>query len=282
MDSEPTETRTSGTSATDVTELLDVQSIDPGLDDADLAAELVRRAGLLAARMRARGVRHAEKTSVSDVVTEADHAAEDLVVEALRRARPEDGLVGEEGGRRESTSGRTWVVDPVDGTYNFLSGLSHWCSALALRDEEGVVLGAVHHVTAGELWVGGPATGTRVNGEPVPRIADVPLDRGCLATYLHPTRLAVPEVRDPFLAMAGGAATLRMLGSSSCDLAAVAAGRVEAWAQHSVHEWDWLPGQALVLGVGGATRLVEHRGTTWNLAGTPSAVETLEGLLRSA
>ncbi len=262
--------------------LTDTSTIDPDLDDAALAAELVRRAGELAAAMRVGGLDHAEKTSVSDVVTAADHAAEALVVDALRRLRPEDGIVGEEGAEEESGSGRTWVVDPVDGTYNFLSGLTYWCSALALRDDAGVLLGAVHHPRAGELWVGGPALGTTCNAVPVGPFADVPLGRGCLATYVHPTRLGLDAVREPFLAMATGAATIRMLGSSSCDLAAVAGGRIEAWAQHSVHPWDWLPGEALVLGAGGETRLVEHRGYMWNLAGRASAVRELAERLTSA
>jgi myo-inositol-1(or 4)-monophosphatase len=259
--------------------LTDVSTIQPGLDDGALAVELVRRAGQLAAAMRARGVDHTQKTSVSDVVTAADHAAEEFILGALDAMRPGDGVIGEEGAAADSATGRTWVIDPVDGTYNFLSGLSYWCSALGLRDEDGVVLGAVHHVSRGELWLGGPTRPTTCNGVPVPTIEDVPLARGCLATYLHPTRLANADLREPFVAMASGAATMRMLGSGSCDLSGVAAGRIEAWAQHSVPEWDWIPGQALVLGAGGATRLVEHRGHVWHLAGTPSAVEDLAARL---
>lgn len=252
--------------------LTDLSTIDPALDDAGLATELVRRAGLLAAAMREEGVEHAEKTSVSDVVTAADHAAEELVVRALRAQRPADGIVGEEGADQATTSGRTWVIDPVDGTYNFLSGLSYWCSALALRNDDGGLLGAVHHVADGELWLGGPDLPTTVNGRPVPTIEDTPLDRGCVLTYLHPPSLVDPELLEPFLSTVTGAATVRMLGSGSCDLAGVAAGRAAAWVQHSVPEWDWLPGQALVLGAGGDTRTVAHRGHVWSLAGTPSAV----------
>lgn len=262
--------------------LTDPRAIDPRLTDADLAAELVRRSGLLAAAMRAEGVEHSTKTNVADVVTAADHAAEEFIVAALRRHRPDDGIVGEEGAEQESSSGRTWVIDPVDGTYNFLSGLTYWCSALAVRDREGVLVGAVHHVAPGEIWVGERGRATRCNGLPVTPIDDVPLERGCLASYLHPTRLLEEDLLDAFVAMASGAATMRMLGSSSCDLAGVAAGRIEAWAQQAVHDWDWLPGQALVLGAGGATRTIEHRGHRWNLAGTPSAVAGLAARLTSS
>ena len=203
----------------------DPTTVPADLDDAALASELVHRAGALAAAMRAEGLTGARKTSVSDVVTAADHAAEELVVSVLARLRPDDGVVGEEGAEAPSRSGRTWVIDPVDGTYNFLAGMAYWCSALALRDDTGVVLGAVHQPVTGERWLGG---------------RDLPTS---------------------------------LLGSGSCDLAAVAAGRVGVWAQPLVPAWDWLPGEALVLGAGGRTAQVDVRGTTWSVAGRPTAVE---------
>ena len=117
--------------------------LDPSLDDYQLASALVREAGQLALLMRMGGLQGERKTSVSDVVTAADHAAEAYVLEQLRRCRPEDGILGEEGASFAGTSGRTWVIDPVDGTYNFLHGSTYWCSALALKDASGTVLGAI-------------------------------------------------------------------------------------------------------------------------------------------
>ena len=103
-----------------------------GVDDQRLARDIVYNAGRLAWRLRegkqARGGLATEyKTSVSDVVTEADRAAEQFVAEALELLRPEDGVVGEEGASRPSKSGRVWVIDPVDGTYNFTRGSDYWC-----------------------------------------------------------------------------------------------------------------------------------------------------------
>ena len=253
----------------------DFADLPPDLDDTDdltLAVELTRRAGRLAARMRAEGLEGSEKTSISDVVTAADHAAEELVAGALTRTRPGDGIVGEEGAEADSTSGRTWVIDPVDGTYNFLSGLSTWCSALALADADGLVLGAVHQESVGESWVGGRDRPTTLNGEPVGPLADLPLARVAMATYLHPAVLPEDDLREPWLAAISGAATVRMFGSSSCDLASVAAGRVGVWAQQSVPAWDWLPGAALVTAVGGRAEQVEVRGRVWSVAGRPTAV----------
>ena len=248
-------------------------------DDLELAGELVRQAGRLADWMLRGGLDTHHKTSVSDVVSDADHAAEDLIVTALRAARPGDGLVGEEGADQPGLDGRTWYIDPVDGTYNFLSGLPYWCSALALAAADAPVLGAVYHPAADELWLGGPDHPTTCNGAPVQRLVDTPLARLSLASYLHPATLPDDGAREPLLAVLRGAATVRMLGSGSLELAAVAGGRLGLWAQLDTLDWDWLPGAALVMGAGGVTEVVHHRGHRWHLAGNRQAVAEARALL---
>lgn len=243
----------------------------PRPEDVGLAARLVRNAGSLAHRMRAEGLELATKTSISDVVTAADHAAERLVVDALAAERPEDGVLGEEGASRDGSSGRRWVIDPVDGTYNFVAGLAWWCSAIALMDGDELVLGAVHHPATGRTFVGGPGLPTTVDGVRVDRIADRPLAQACLTTYLHPPSYA-GEVGAAFGRMVGGAATLRMLGSASMDATAIAEGALHVRCQHSLPPWDELPGTALILGAGGAARRIEAAGVTWYAAGAPTAV----------
>ena len=240
--------------------------------DAELAARIVREAGELARDMLAQGLRAERKTSVSDVVTAADHAAERLVLEILVRERPDDAVVGEEGAAREGSSGRTWVVDPVDGTYNFVHGLDWWCSALALRDADDVLVGAVHQPATGSTYVGGPGLPSSRDGVPLPRIQDRPLAQACLTTYLHPPFFGT-EVSAAFERMANGAATLRMLGSGSMDAMAVADGRLHVLCQHSVPAWDELPGAAIVRGAGGRTRRIEASGVGWYVAGAPTAVD---------
>lgn len=253
-------------------------------DDAALAASLVREAGTLARRMRDGGLEQVRKTSVSDIVTAADHAAEELVVRRLREARPDDGIVGEEGTEHASSSGRTWVIDPVDGTYNFFHGVPWWCSALALAstsaDGDDVRLGAVFGPQDGTLWLGGPELATTRDGVAVEPLADLPLAAVSAATYLHPTRVSDPDVAGAWARAASRPATVRMLGSASMDLAAVADGRLGVWFQHSVASWDWLPGSALVRGAGGAAIQVDAGGVTWSVAGAPSAVrETVAALV---
>jgi myo-inositol-1(or 4)-monophosphatase len=251
------------------------------LDDLALAAALVHDAGELAARMLHDGLTVERKTSVSDVVSAADHAAERLVVDRLRAERPDDAVVGEEG-TCDAAAGqhvRTWYVDPVDGTYNFVSGLPIWCAALALAVPGQDPLGAVYQPTAGELWVGGPGRPTACNGTPVQPLAERDLGAIALSTYLHPTTLPDDDLRDPLLRVMQHAATARMLGSGSVELAAVSGGRLGASLQADSLPWDWLPGAALVRAAGGAAEVVEARGHRWHVAGNHRAVEQIAELL---
>lgn len=248
------------------------------LSDAQIAGELVTNAGRLAARMRTDGLRVEEKTSISDVVSDADRAAEALIVRRLAADRPDDGVLGEEGS--VAPGRRTWVIDPVDGTYNFVSGLPAWCSALALVDgpTDGpdpladLVLGAIYQATTDELWVGGPTVPTTLNGDPLPPLGDRQLSEVAITTYLHPPRLLNPTLRDGLIRAIAGAASVRIIGSGSIELAAVAAGRLGVWLHADPPLWDWLPGAALVLGLGGTTDVFEYGGHRWHAAGPATAV----------
>lgn len=240
--------------------------------DAHLAQALVFNAGRLAWRMREMGVTTQQKTSVSDVVTEADRAAERFVSGVLQRLRPDDGVLGEEGAGSKSASGRTWVVDPVDGTYNYSFGSDYWCSALALVEGDpaaprDVLLGAVHRPAMGYTWFGSQEHSTSRDGTPVTMRSEGPLSGLAVGTYLHPSFLVRKEVRDAWQAVTSRCATMRMLGAGSVDLASVADGTLGLWLQHSVPAWDWLPGRALVEAAGGATATVQAGGVVWRIAG---------------
>jgi myo-inositol-1(or 4)-monophosphatase len=252
---------------------------DPDSSDLLLAGQLSRAGGELAARMLAEGLDTFHKTSVSDVVSAADHAAEAMVVDRLRLERPEDGLVGEEGAQQASVSGRTWFIDPVDGTYNFLSGLHGWCSALAVVDADGPRLGAIFHPAADELWLGGIGHPSTCNGVAVAPLRDVELSQLSIASYLHPATLPDADTREPLLAAMSGAATVRMLGSGSIELAAVAGGRLGCWVQHGSLDWDWFPGAALVRAAGGVAEVFFHRGHRWHVAGNRVAVSEVRAII---
>jgi fructose-1,6-bisphosphatase/inositol monophosphatase family enzyme len=247
------------------------------VDDLTLAAELVQQAGALAAGMLKEGLTTHYKTSVSDVVSAADHAAEELVVSRLAEERPDDGLVGEEGSK--SPGERTWYIDPVDGTYNFLSGIPYWCSALALVDADGPVLGAVYYPSVDELWLGGRHHPTTCNGVEVPRLEDAPMSQISVSTHLQPAKIRDTERRERLLAALRPAATMRMLGSSSIDLSYVSGGRLGLFLQAQCLPWDWYPGVALVRAAGGVAEVVEQDGLRWHVAGNAQAVAEISEIL---
>ena len=252
--------------------------------DAHLAQALVFNAGRLAWRMRESRLTTEHKTSVSDVVTAADRAAEKFIAEALAVIRPDDGLLGEEGSHRDSASGRTWVVDPVDGTYNFSTGSDYWCSALALvegdpEDPDKLIFGAVHRPTMGYTWFGGPDIPTTQDNSPICVQADASPSSTCLASYLHPSDLQREDVTGAWTRVTREFATVRMLGSASVDMAGVAGGQFGCWMQRSVAAWDWLPGRALIEGAGGTAIRVEAGGTQWSIAGSAASVEAVSELL---
>lgn len=266
-------------------------------DDGQLAQALVLNAGRIAWRLREKGLEQNTKTSISDVVTNADRAAERFVATVLEGIRAEDGIVGEEGARTQSKSGRTWVIDPVDGTYNFACGSDYWCSALALVEgnisdgagntPERIIAAAVHRPAMGYTWFSGATdsgeklTTTR-DGEAVKEINDRPLSNACVGTYLHPSCMAKEATREAWHAVLSQAATLRMLGAGSVDLASVADGTLHAWMQHSVPAWDWLPGKALVEGAGGTTATQMAGGVRWHIAGNKQTVAEIIAILKGS
>lgn len=249
------------------------------MDDASLAAELVREAGTLAREMRREGLETRYKTSVSDVVSAADHAGEERISARLAESRPDDGLVGEEGARK-SGDGRTWYVDPVDGTYNFLSGIPYWCSAVGLVDADGPLVGAVYYPAVDELWLGGRETPTTLNGEELPALVSQGLSQISVASYFHPRHLPDVQRLIAWQSVVASAATLRILGSASIDLAGVASSRLGVFLQANLNGWDWYPGAALVLGAGGVADEFIVGSNRWHIAGNAKAVEEVKVALQ--
>lgn len=263
-------------------------------DDAELIVRLARTAGDVALRHQQRmlaglgDLAVSVKTNPTDVVTAADAEAEERLVHLLRAERPDDSLVGEEGAFHQGSSGRTWVIDPIDGTYNFLRGSARWCSAVALVEPgaDGVdrsVLGAVYQpVTSALVW-GGPGIGVQ-QGQGNRPAATVGSARGLgtcnLLTYLHPPFHGT-DVGDAWQRVVAQVATLRMTGSGSLDAVDVASGRADLLLHHSVPLWDSAPGRALIEGTGGEARSHGAGGVEWYVAGAPlavaEAVQALDG-----
>ncbi len=225
----------------------------------ELAERIAREAGAQLREAFAGGVLATEtKSSPTDMVSEADVAAETLIREALLSARPEDGMLGEEGSDTPGTSGLRWIVDPLDGTTNFLFGIPQWAVSIAVEDEEGTLAGVVFDPMRDECWAAVRGSAPTLNGEPLRR----PERAGGLANALvgtgfgydadvraaqaaSVTRL-LPRVRD-----------IRRAGSCSIDLAWVAAGRYDAYYERGVKLWDIAAGELICASAGLHTRRLE-------------------------
>jgi len=218
----------------------------------DLALGVAREAGRRVVELRRDGVSvAATKSSDVDVVTQADRASERLIRERLLTARPDDGLLGEEGADVTGTSGVRWVVDPIDGTVNYLYGIPGYAVSVAAKVEGRAVAGVVVNPATGEEFAAVRGGGATRNGQPVRVRPFVSVEQSMFATgfsYEQPVRArqaaavarVLPQVRD-----------IRRLGSCALDLCGVACGRFDAYAEEGVNEWDHAAG-ALVAEEAGA------------------------------
>jgi myo-inositol-1(or 4)-monophosphatase len=187
------------------------------------------------------------------MVSAADRDAEALIRNGLKTARPEDGLVGEEGSRVESGSGRRWVVDPLDGTTNFLYGFPQWAVSIALEGELGVVYDPVRD----ELFSAVAGSGALLNGVPIRIPAPPPLSTALIATGFAYD----PERRDKQGAVIGRVLPrirdVRRAGAAALDLCWLADGRVDGYYERGLHAWDWAAARIVVQEAGGAVADLE-------------------------
>ena len=146
----------------------------------NIATAGARAAGhLLLARFGGPAEGVSTKSTPTDLVSDADRDSETLLIDLIARDRPDDGVLSEEGGGGESTSGLRWVIDPLDGTVNYLFGIPQWCVSVAVEDEEGWAAGAVFDPNRGEMFSATRGGGAHLNGEAISVS-----DRGDLATAL--------------------------------------------------------------------------------------------------
>jgi myo-inositol-1(or 4)-monophosphatase len=221
--------------------------------DLELARRAARAAGdvLMTYYGRApEGV--ASKSSATDLVSDADREAERAVRELLERERPDDGLIAEEGSRAEAASGRRWVVDPLDGTINFLYGFPAWGVSVALEDAGGALLGVVHSPIHAETFQAVRGEGAFLGERRLAVRPPRPLDQALVSTgfsYDPERRAAQAEVVSRLLPRARD---IRRAGAAALDLAWLAAGRVDAFFERGLQHWDWAAGRLLVEEAGGS------------------------------
>ena len=223
-----------------------------------VAEEAARAAGaLLLERFADRdALKVSSKSTETDLVSDADHAAERCIRTILGERAPEDGILGEEGDDVASRSGRLWIVDPLDGTVNFLFGIPQWCVSVACEGEVGVIYDPLRE----ELFAGARGRPTTLNGVPLHGGTPAALATSLVATgfgYDAAQRRAQGELAAVLLRQCRD---LRRAGSAALDLAWTAAGRVDAFYEHGVQRWDYAAGVVLCAGAGLEVRPLKARG----------------------
>lgn len=225
-----------------------------------LAERLAVEAGEILLKMTTGRV--STKSTPTDLVTDADRAAEHHIFSVLQRERPDDSIIAEEGSVQEGNSGIQWVVDPLDGTVNYVYGYPHWCVSIGV--EGAARLGVIHDPNRNETFSDPgllrPSTKTD--------LADSLIATGfayAAGTRARQAAIAaelLPQVRD-----------IRRAGSCALDLAWVAVGRVDGFYEEAVQRWDTSAGIALVQAAGGCAR---QHGPLTVAAGTEELLEKLE------
>ncbi len=223
------------------------------------------------------------RKGVQDLVSEADRRCEELIVSRLAAAFPEDGFLGEEGGARNPTAGAIWVIDPIDGTHNFLTGIPFWCLSVGLVMNGEVVLGVIYHPAADELFSARRGGGAFVNDTRIHVSGETELTRARVGVGFSYRRAVADHVRALEALLSAGCEYLR-LGSGALGLAYTAAGRFDGYWERHINSWDVAAGLALVREAGGwANDFFAGNGLVKGnemLAATPALVEPLTRLTR--
>jgi myo-inositol-1(or 4)-monophosphatase len=248
----------------------------------DLAIEIAAEAAAVVTKYAAERTYIIEtKSTPTDLVTEADREAEALIVRNILAARPNDGLLGEEGAVREGTSGIRWVIDPIDGTTNFVYGIPAYSVSIGVERDGQVIAGVVHDVALKEAYTASLGGGAHVNGLPI-RVSS----RSDLATTLWGIGFAYDVLRRGYQAnfydkVLTHIRDVRRMGSAALDLCRVASGQLDGYFEFQLNPWDIAAGGIIVREAGGVT--TGFHGHTFEegfvLATTPALQGPMERVL---
>ncbi|PRZ43655.1 myo-inositol-1(or 4)-monophosphatase [Antricoccus suffuscus] len=247
----------------------------------DLAVDLGVRAGRLIREGRAEGIRDVQtKTSDVDVVTAMDKACESFLIEELRVARPGDGVYGEEHGERASETGVRWIIDPIDGTVNYLYGIPDYAVSIACEIDGAVVAGAVvrpHSRAVYHAYAGGGAYRDNV---PLHGSTPASLAASLVATgfgYLAARR----EQQGALVAkVLGSVRDIRRIGSAALDICYAAEGRLDAYYEWGLHAWDFAAATLIAAEAGLTVRSPAHEAGLL-VVGAPAVADDLARLLHA-
>lgn len=242
----------------------------------DLAVEAAEAAGAALRRWFGDAGAVETKSSSTDLVSDADEASEALLVERLQAARPHDAILGEEGGDRGGTSGLRWVLDPLDGTTNFLYGRRSWSVSVACVDDAGELIGVVCDPLHEETFAAARGRGAALNGSPIRCNDGVGLAQAIVGTGFAYDREARAVQGRMLARVAPTVGNLRRPGSAALDLCEVACGRTDAYYEDYLGTWDTAAGRLIAAEAGAVVREFGVRGV---MAAAPSVAGDLHALL---
>ncbi|MHC5794986.1 inositol monophosphatase family protein [Lacisediminihabitans sp. FW035] len=255
----------------------------------EIARSVAVEAGALARRRRSEGVEvAASKSSTEDIVTFADRETESLIRGRLAVLRPDDGFFGEESGAEPGTSGLTWVVDPIDGTVNFLYGFPHYAVSIAVVEGEPdpltwrALAGAVANPASGETFTARLGGGAFLDGAPIRVGSEIDLSQALVGTgfaYLADIRSEQAEV---LVGLLHRVRDIRRMGAASLDLCAVACGRLDAYFERRLSPWDHAAGALIAREAGARVTGIDGAPPSRELvlAAEPRLAEALELLFQ--
>ena len=253
-----------------------------------IARRIAVQAGELAKQRRSEGVEVADsKSSPVDIVTEADRETERLIRSLLADARPDDGFFGEESDASSSTSGLHWIVDPIDGTVNFLYGIPHYAVSIAVVEGDPdpltwrALAACVVNPASGEVFTGSEGGGAFLGESRIAVAPSVELSQALVATgFAYDSAMRgrqgaivaqlLPEVRD-----------IRRQGTASLDLCFVASGRLNAYFERTLSPWDHAAGALIAREAGARVSGLDGAAPSRDfiIAAEPSVADRLEARL---
>ena len=225
-----------------------------------LAVDIAHEAGALLKSYAGRAdLEIGTKSSATDPVSAADHASERLISERVREARPHDGMIGEEqSGDRHGSSGLRWVVDPLDGTVNYLYRIPQWSVSIAVEDDSGPLVGVVYDPNRDETFAARRGAGSTLNGSDLQITAPDSIGAALIASgYAYEAQVRLDQVA-MLSSLIGEVRDIRRFGSAALDLSWLAAGRWDGYTEFALNHWDWSAGSLVVREAGGEVSWWNH------------------------
>jgi myo-inositol-1(or 4)-monophosphatase len=192
------------------------------------------------------------KEGLNNLVTEADHASERVIVETIRRYFSDHSILGEEGGALQNAGSFKWIIDPIDGTINFANNIPICCVSIGVEHEGKMVAGVVFNPFMHELFIAEKGKGATLNGSKIYVSTQPQVEKSCLVTGFPYTYLDQPNgPLEVFERLIRKGIPVRRLGSAAIDLCWVAAGRFDGFYEHHLQPWDSAAGFLIVEEAGG-------------------------------